>query len=232
MISFLSILLVSAASLAAGNSSIQVQGSCEVKVIPDRGMMTFTAENQSKNLKEAVAKTTDQINRLKEKIQSLKLADLGLKNTHYQVYPIRDYEKDRWVDRGTRSSLSLEVTTSDIPRLGEAIELASKEGIQIVSSLTTFLSLEKTRSEYLKCLDLAAEDARQKGLQLAKKLEFKLGPVIQVIESPLIQSQPRPMYEAKSALLRGSMGDTPQATSIEAGEQQYSSTIQVSFSIK
>src|SRR5690606_13755365 len=120
--------------------------------------LIFTAENQSKNQKEAVKKTTEQIEKLKAQIKKLNLKDLMLKNSNYNVYPVREYEKERYVDKGYKAALNLEVTTSEISRIGETMIKASEAGIINVGNLTTFLSLEKSREEYLKCLDIAADD--------------------------------------------------------------------------
>ena len=63
---FLALVLLSANTYAMEVPQIQVQGNCEIKVVPDRGTITFTSENQSKDQKEAVKKTNDQINKLKD----------------------------------------------------------------------------------------------------------------------------------------------------------------------
>lgn len=223
-------LVLSAGSLAAMDvPQIQVQGNCEIKVVPDRGTITFTAENQSKDQKEAVSKTNTQINKLKDEITSLGLDDLELKNTNYNVYPVREYEKEKYVDKGVRASLTLEVTTSEISKIGEAMVKASKVGIINVGSLNTFLSLTKSQKEYLKCLDIAAEDAKDKAIQLGKKLGFKVGEVINLSEVPNIQ-RPQP-YPERAMMKSMAMADAA-PVQIEAGTQSYSTNIQVTFSIK
>jgi uncharacterized protein YggE len=227
---WLLLFVLSPVVMASDLRGVQVQGNCNIKVIPDRGTVSFTAENQHSDHQEAVKKTNNQINALKEKIQKLKLADNEIKTTNYSVYPVREYEKDHYVDKGTRATMTLEVTTSEIPRLGEAMVDASKAGIKNVGSLVTFLSLEKSQAEYLKCLDIASQDARKKADQLAKKLEFSVGKVLNLIESPATISQP--MME-KSFMARGMMMDTAAApATIEPGTQNYSTNIQVTFEIK
>ena len=225
-------LLLTLTSFAWGDSDIpqiQVQGKCEEDVVPDRGLITFTAENQSKDQKEAVNKTTAQINKLTTLLKELKLSEVEFKNTGYSVYPVREWEKEKMVNKGFRSSLSLQITTSDIPRLGEAIQKASEAGITNVGSLETFLSLKKSREEYLKCLDIASEDALQKAKQLAKKLNFKIGEVILVNETPQIEHRdPVPMH----SMMKGMSMAESAPPRIEAGTQKFATTIQVTFKIK
>ena len=227
---YLLLALITSTAWSADPSSVVVQGSCNIKVTPDLGTISFTAENQSKNQQEAVKKTNDQINLLKKQISDLKLAGLDLKNTNYSVYPVRDYEKERYIDRGTKVSLTLEVTTSDIARIGETLILATKNNIQNVGQLSTFLSPEKSQAEYLNCLDIAAVDAKNKAQQIGKKLGFRVGEVLHVNESPSI---PQPQYRnALSMAFADSTGGAMEKTTIEAGQQQFATTLQVTFSIK
>ena len=97
---WLLLLVLSPVVMASDLRGVQVQGNCNIKVIPDRGTVSFTAENQHSDHQEAVKKTNNQINALKEKIQKLKLADNEIKTTNYSVYPVREYEKDHYVDKG------------------------------------------------------------------------------------------------------------------------------------
>ena len=226
---YLLIALITSTSWASDPSSVVVQGSCNIKVTPDRGTITFTAENQSKNQQEAVKKTNDQINILKKQISDLKLEGLDLKNSNYSVYPVREYEKERYIDRGTKVSLTLEVTTSEIGRIGETMILATKNNIQLVGQLSTFLSPEKSQAEYLNCLDIAAIDAKNKAQQIGRKLGFKIGDVLHVNESPSI---PQPYFRGAQALAFSDAGGAIEKTTIEAGQQQFSTTLQVTFSIK
>lgn len=227
-LTFVAALVFPLAALAGKDNQVVVQGQCKIKVTPDRGTITFAAENQAKDQKLAVQKTTEQINSLKIQIQALKLKDLELKNTNYNVYPVREYEKERYVDKGTRATLTLEVTTSEIARIGEAIAIASKAGIQNVGPLQTFLSVEKSQAEYLKCLDIAADDARKKAKQLARKLDFKIGDVVRIQESPKTVSPP--FMSDRSGMMMAKSGN--ESTSIEAGEQEFNTSIEVTFSIK
>lgn len=210
----------------ANSPQIQVQGNCEIKVTPDRGSIIFTAENLSKDQKIAVKKTNEQIQKLKDEIKKLELRDLELKNGQYSVYPVREYENERYVDKGIRASLSLELVTSEIPRIGEVMIKASQIGINNVGSLATFLSLEKSQEEYLRCLDIAADDAKNKAKQLAKRLGFQVGEVILLNEVPNI---PRPIPEHRVAMK--TMMDTA-PVQIETGTQNYSTNIQITFRIK
>lgn len=225
---FFLLLLVSTA-FAADLSGVQVQGNCEVKVTPDMGSVSFTAEHQTKNQQDAVKKTNAQITELKEKLVALKFSKAEFKTTNYNVAQVREWEKDKLVDKGIKATMTLELTTTDIARLGEAMVKASEAGIQNVGSMVTFLSLEKSQSEYLKCLDIASHDAKKKAEQLAKKLGFQVGDVVNVVESPATML--RPVQHENMMIHRKSMADAS-PVSVDAGTQNFSTNIQVTFKIK
>jgi uncharacterized protein YggE len=214
-------------SAFATDDTVQVQGKCEVKVSPDRGMIVFTVENQSKDQAEAVQKTTAQMEAFKSELKALKFKDSELHNGVYEVAKVQDYVKDRMVDRGFRATMGLELTTSEVQRLGQATQLASKHKITNVGSLSTFLSLEKSREEYLKCLDIAAEDARKKAQQLAKKLGFTVGSVQTILENP-ISSPSFPAAHRFQTMAKG----MDAAPSMDASQLTFSTQLSVSFYIK
>lgn len=215
----------------ADSNGLQVQGTCNIKVTPDMGSVSFTAENQLKSQEEAVKKTTLQINKLKESLLALKLEKQELKTTSYEVSPVKEWEKDKQVDKGFRASMTVEISTSDIPRLGEALMAASKNGITNVGSMMTYLSVEKSQAEYLKCLDIASDDAFKKAQQLAKKLGFKVGDVLNLIETPMNNNSPQPYRERILHKSLNAMSDSAPA-SVDAGTQAFSTQIQVTFKIK
>jgi uncharacterized protein len=228
---FLFIFLINSIAMAVESKEILVQGNCDIKIVPDRGIVNFTAENQSRDQQEAIKKTNQQMAQLKDRIAKLKLPDPEVKNTSYTVQPVREYENNRYVDKGTKVSLSLEVTTSDITRLGEAMVEASKVGIQNVGSLHTFMSIKQRQQEYLRCLDLAADDAKEKAAQLARKFKITLGSVSRIIESPII-NQPGPYPEKSMMMMKSSSSMDIAAANIEPGTQNFSTSIQVAFTIK
>jgi uncharacterized protein YggE len=230
MIFWFPLFFVLSLSAFATDDFIQVQGRCSTKVTPDRVMVTFTAENTSKDQKEAFKKTNRQIEGLKADIKKLNLEKLELKNTGYNVYPVQEYLNNKVIDKGIRVSLSLEVTTSQIERIGEVMVSASKIGITNVGQLATFLSLEKTKEEYLKCLDVASDDAKAKARQLSKKLDIKLAGVVKVVEAPMVQPAPIPFQRTMMAGMAKS--EAMEAPKIEAGQQEFTTSIDVYFGIK
>jgi uncharacterized protein len=223
-------MLLSLNAFAKDHRSVKVLGSCEKKVTPDRGSLSFSVENQSSDQKEAMKKTKHQYDELKKRLDKLKLENVEFKTTALTIFPVREWERDRLVNKGHKASVTLELETSEISRLGEAMEEASRAGVQNVGSMMSFLSQEKSQQEYLSCLDVAADDARKKAEQLAKKFGAKIADVISVIESPSEKSPQRPLFQAKLMMAKGMSEEAP--LPVEAGVEQFSTTLEVIYSIK
>ena len=147
---------------------------------------------------------------------------------------IKEWEKNREVMRGYRARMGLWVSTSEIQKIGEIIAIASKEKVKDVNSLQTYLSDEKQLQEEVACLGDAAKNARVKAEKLASALGAKLGEVMQMNETGRsLPHWPRPMMMQKSMGMRAmAMEDANSAPSVEAGQQNLSLTVQVSFGLK
>lgn len=217
-------------SVIAAPSFVNVTGKCQIKVVPDQGSLAFTAEALEKDQQKSVSKVTSQIKDLTDKVKELKLKGMILETSNYNVHQQRDWENNKMVDKGYRASVTLTVTSNEISRMGEAMALASKVGITNVGNLRSFLSLEKEQAEYLKCLDIAADDAKNKADQLAKKLKAKVGDVLEIYERPQM-SAPTPVYERTMMAMKGA-SDAMSSVPVEAGEQVFSTQIEVKFSLK
>ncbi len=223
-----SLCLISLPALAS-SSFVSVTGKCQIKVVPDQASLSFTAEALEKDQKKSVSKITTQMNELTEQVKALKLKGMVLETSNYSVQQQRDWENNKMIDKGYRASVTLTISSNEITRMGEAMSLGSKIGITNISNMRTFLSLEKEQAEYLKCLDIAADDARSKADQLAKKLKAKVGDVLEIHEHQQVAS-PTPVYERTMMAMKGAADSAP--VQIEAGQQIFSTQIEVKFSLK
>lgn len=207
---------------------ISVSGQCNRSAVPDRGSITATVEVKNDDLKVASKKATEQYEKFKEAVQKLKLDDLELSTSEYSVNQIREYENKRYVNKGFKARMGLRITSSNIQKMGEVIAAASREGVQEVGSLSTFLSPDKLLREQTACLEEAAKNAHIKAEKLANALNAKVGPAYSVSEN--WQSGGGPIHFERE---RMAMADAVMAApTIEPGKQDLSVTVQISFELK
>jgi uncharacterized protein YggE len=221
----LALLLLPTLCLAA-DRSVAVSGRCEIPVSPDRASIQVRAEKTAGDVAAAVGDVSKRMTKLRADIAKLNLKDLELNTAQYQVQPHHEWENNKNVLKGQRAILGLEVTTSEIPRLGEVMSLAAKHGLTGADGWRTFLSTAKAQAEYLKCLDIAVDDAKVKAERLAKRLNAKLGEVVNVQEGERQQHSPQPMQEMSMA--RAKDASPP----IDVANLTYATSVQVTFLLK
>lgn len=165
------------------NKGIIVSGECSKSVPSDRGSIVLTADFVKPSIAKASHESTQKYEQLKAEIKALKLENLNLQTTEYSIQEVRDFIKSKSVFRGYRSRIGLQVSTSDIQRLGEVLAIASKLEIQDVGQLRNFLSESKLKTERDSCLQDAVVDARRRAERLAEAAHVKVGKVQTISES-------------------------------------------------
>lgn len=210
--------------------SVLVSGSCIRSTIPDRGVVTLTAEAKDPSSKRAQIAATQLYESVRSKVTSLRLPDADLSTAEYTSEELKEWEKNRMVSKGFRTRIALRVETSDHSRLGEVLEVGTREGVTEMTGLQLFVSSKKMLDEKMFCLKDAAEQARAKADTLAKTLGAKLGEVLTIQETGSTHQPPapRPMM-MKSAQ---SMNAAEAAPTLEAGKVEVSTEVQVTFALK
>lgn len=231
---WISLILLAAGSAFAGDERrITVSGQCKRQVPPDRGAVVLVAENRDKDLKTAAKKTTDAYNRLLESVKRLKLEEVQIETSEYVLNEIREWEKDRSVFKGYRARMGLDISTSQIQRLGEVVLLGAQQEVQETGQLRTFLSGELIQKETQVCLRDAVEVARQKAQKMAESAGVRLGGVVAIHESSgstFDSPMPRPMLEGMT--LKARAASDLEAPSIEGGKKTIQANVTVVFEIQ
>lgn len=164
--------------------TVSVSGNCIKKVSPDRGTVTLVSQYTEKDAKMASQKAMATYEKIRQAVQKLKLKDLELQTSEYSVQEQFDYVNNKSVSKGMRASLGLQITTSEIPRLGEVIALSQLFEINRVTDLSTFLSAEKSKMTREDCLVEAIKNAHSKAEKMAESAKAKVGNVQLIDENP------------------------------------------------
>lgn len=217
----------------ARDREISVQGTCTREVLNDRGYIILTAETQEKDLKLAARKTATTYGKVLEAVKKLKLENADFQTVEYSVSSMYDWVKNHKDFKGFRIRMGLKITSSDIPRLGEVIEIASREEVYEVGQLITYLSPEKSHLEHEACLKEASENARNKAEKLTAVLRSGLGAVVNISESSTFDGG-HPVSFARGMMnsMVASEAAIPSSPEVQAGKQIVTTTVQVTFEIK
>lgn len=223
------VILFSGFAHADAPRSVSVSGSCIRSTIPDRGVVTLTAEAKDPNSKRTQVAATKLYEALRTKVTALRLPDVELSTAEYTSEELKEWEKSRQVSKGFRTRIALRVETSDHSRLGEVLEIGTREGVTEMSGLQLFVSSKKSLDEKMLCLKDAANQARAKADTLAKTLGVKVGEVLSIQEDGAEHSpSPRPLMMKSMR----TMEVAEAAPTIEPGKVEVSTEVQVTFGLK
>ncbi len=209
---------------------ITVSGRCNRLVTPDRGSVVLSVDFRDDELKMASKRAVESYGRVRDAVKRLNLKDLDLRTVEYSVGEVREWEKGRQVMKGYRARMGLRVATSQVERLGDVLAIGSREGVQDIGGLQSFLSEEKQLQEQVACLEEAAQNARTKAEKLAASLGVKVGEPLAVVESGGFQEPPRRM--TMMSMSAEATGGVPSAPAIEPGQQTLSLSVEATFALK
>lgn len=215
--------------------TISVTGNCTKNVTYDRGAIVVTADALDLDLQKATKRATDTYEAVRAAVQKLNFKDVQLTTSEYSVTEQKEWEKERSVSKGFRARMGLQVTTSEISRLGEVIAIAAKQNVRDVSALNSFLSADKEKTEREACLEAAVQNAQAKAARMAKVANAKLGRIQQLVEEGA--SAPEPVSQApggqrmkKEVAYSSMMSDG--GPGIEAGAGRLRVNVNASFALE
>lgn len=220
---------------AARGREVTTFGSCVREVQTDRGAIVLTADFVDPDLATAVRKATEAYDHTLAAIQKLGLAGLETRTVEYTVNEDKEWQGNKAVSKGYRARIGLRVSTSDIPKLGAVVGIATREKVRDVSGLTTFLSDEKLRHEQELCLKKAGEQARNRARELASSVGATLGEVLSLTENTAPGAPPfQPMPRIRASAFGDSklMNDLRETPSVQSGEEKVRVRIEAVFALK
>lgn len=204
----------------ASPAGITVQGQGEVSVRADRARVTIGVVERA----DTAAAATDALNAaLAAALDALAAAGVAqedLSTTSLRLDPVRSYDDAARTDRidGYEASSTIELTVSDLDRLGPLLDAAVTAGANQIASLT----FETSREEALQAeaRRAAVADARARAELYADASGLALGPLLSLSEGGDGGFQP---------VMRMSMEDA--GTPIVPGDLTLSSTITTRWAI-
>lgn len=208
---------------------VTVQGQGKVHAIPDIAQITAEVRQEGAVLETVAAEVRRQIGKVMDAFKAQGIADKDLQTAVYNVQP--KYESDR---RGNARPVGFIV----VHRVDAKVRDISKVG-KILSALVTAgatgiegpdFDFDNPQVLERKALAAAVEDARAKADVLAKSAGASVGEVwtLNAQNSPSWPGRPRPfMRVARMATMA-----MPENEPVAAGEQDFTSIVEVTFLLK
>lgn len=224
-------------------STITVSGTAERFVIPDTGTFTFSVIEEGEDFASAQEAATLAINDVIAYLEEAGVDRDDIKTVNYSINPRYDYRTEAvtlslssyYPPTNTTRELAgyevnqtVSVKTTDIDGIGELVTGVGQLGVSQVSSVS--FTVEDEDSVRKDIRQEAIADARNEAKRIASSLGVRLGRVITYYDQGY-----NPYYRDF-----GYGGDVAYATSeakvvsvdIPAGENHFSSTVQVTYELR
>lgn len=181
---FLLVLCVMAFGLstAAQNQqpTIDVQGSADVKVVPDEVSIVFGVETSDPNLAVAKSDNDQRVKRFIALTKELKIDPRYVQTDFISIEPWEHDLRNQTIRREYRIRKNIAVTLRDVPKFEELLSRALEGGVNHVHGIqfrTTELRKYRDRAR-----EMAIQAAQEKAALLAGKLGRQVGPAIRISE--------------------------------------------------
>ena len=203
-------------------NTIAVQGNAVIEVSPDEAEVVLAVITENKDVKIAQNENTELSSKLIESLKSKGFENI--ETLSYDLHKITEWdpEKQKNIDKGYRVSNSVKVSSSEINKVGEIIDIAVAQGVKEISRLNFQLSKGKEESVKLLLLEEATRDARSKAVVISKSLNVKLGKAVSATE---FNVQIYPKYYAYAL-------ETASSEFIEPRNVETSASVNVVFMIE
>ncbi len=212
------------APLAAQESTLQVSGSGEVEVSPDRARISFAVETEAETAGaagEANARLMDQV---VSALRGTGIEPLRIESMGYQLQPrYRTVGDERLREiAGYTARNTLQAIVDDVDAVGRLVDTALDAGANRVAGLS--FEIQDAEPHRLEALERAVNRARSEAEVMARALGMRLGEPSSV-QGGAERPRPRPMMD----MARMEMAMEAPTTPVEAGLQTVTASVTITY---
>jgi hypothetical protein len=155
-------------------NTISVTGSYQTDVDPDQVEITFRVLSDASTAETAAKLNSDKANNLVNALKNAGLEEKDIQTISYYSNKNTVWENDRYVDKGYQVVNSMKITSKQIKRIGNLIDVAISNGAEGIDSLAFTLSEEKKEEIYQDAFGKAGDNARERADKMAESIGFKI----------------------------------------------------------
>lgn len=206
--------------------TIRVSGTGEVKVAPDQATLDFAVESTAPTAAAAAQENASRMDRVIRALVAAGIPRTSIQTRNYSVG--QDYGPPQPNGepqlRGYRVSNTVTLTTGDINRVGDLLDVALRAGANRVDGVS--FGLRDPEGARNQALRRAVESARRSAEAMAAALGVRLGPVL---DASSVGELPGPVPVMMRAAADAMQKSTP--TPIQPGEQTVTASASLVFAI-
>ncbi|MEK7562241.1 MAG: SIMPL domain-containing protein [Patescibacteria group bacterium] len=206
--------------------TIVVSGEGKVFVKPDVAIIALGVKTEAKKSDDAVNKNNEKMNVIIKAVKDLGIEAKDIQTTAYNLYPVYNYT-ERSGNNLTGYSLDQQITVKvrNFDKISSVLDAATVNGANNVGNLQ--ITVDDPETAKVEARAKAIEQAKQKAAEMAKNSGLKLGKVIDVQESSY-NNYPIPYVMGETVLSKAASA----APDIQAGEQEVTSTVSLTYKVR
>jgi uncharacterized protein YggE len=224
-------LIISTQISPVSGNLVNVQGSAEIKAVPDLVSVYFSVQTNGTTAAEAKDKNSEIVDELITNLikQGFERKDIVTEN--FNIYPDYYWDGNKQVSRGylATHSIKVQISTDNAEKIGDVIDAGADAGAMI-GYINFELSLAKQNEYKAEALKQATQDARVKAEAIASGLGKKVGKLVSVSDSSF-DYYPWPVYTNSRMDYSGAAEAKIATTSIQPGQQTINARVSVSYRI-
>lgn len=187
--------------------TLSLSGSGSASATADEAVVTLGAQTEDMSASDAIGANADLMDAIIRAIKAEGFADEDIQTVSYNVYPRYDWTEGGQVFRGYMVTNMVQVTVSDLDKVGGVIDAAAEAGANRIDGVTFQLSEAEMEELKLNAYVAAIEDAEAKAEVITETLGITITGVQSVAESSYVPSR---MYtDAMAESAKSSYAPTP-----------------------
>ncbi len=218
------------------NNTITVQGNGKVDRTPDTAKISFTVEDEQKDLKTAQDNVSAKVDAVTKTLKDQGIEEKYIKTDSYNSFPEYDYvntircittpcpTNNTPVLRGYRVSHAVTMNVKNLDSVSSVLGVLGTAGVTNISGPN--FGFEDDQAIGREARDAAIRDAKEQAKLLAKSLGVRLVRIVSYNENG--SSPVTPLYMAKDSMVAG----TASAPSLPVGEQNIESHVTITYEIQ
>jgi uncharacterized protein len=200
---------------------IQVQGEGSVAASPDTATVTVGVSTEVQDLVQGQQQNARAVAAVIQSIQQTGIPSENIKTLDYRIESVYDYKDGVQTFRGYKITHLLQVTISDLEKVGTVVDTAVQNGANYISDIA--FTAKRKEGLYNEALELAVRNSFNKAKTIAGAINVALDSVpVQVTEENRIA---RPLMEYQVPMVKGAT-----STPIQPGQLLIEATVTAIYS--
>lgn len=181
---------------------IKVSGEAIISAIPDQCIMVVGVDTKSTDSKKAASENAQTTNEVIEALKKAGLKEENIKTGSYSIYSYTENinpAKAGEYQTVYRVHNSINITTEQLDKVGEFLDIATKAGVNQVQSIN--FQLKNSEALRLQALIKATQQAKSKGEAIAEGAGLKIRGIKSITEEGSSYSPYRGEYMQNEAAM-------------------------------